>query len=570
MLTHSGANIPYRLRMGLITARWGLAVCVVSLAACTQAPQTSDTVPTAEIVARIDSHCTDLNAPELGEGKLCIDNGFRVNADDFRFSNWGRSPQADANVTVQTLVDLFGQNNVCAPSAGNECVLRPSILQKLEQWNTALAAGRCEGLATLSTRFFMKLDHPSAFRDGATTVADLQRDDEALEAAIVYWWATQFLPEVSDRAAASRQRTPLDLVDDLIVGLANSVGYTVGMYFESSGHAVTPFAVTHRDDNLVIHVYDNNFPSQRREIFVNDTTNSWTYPKATQRIDGTWVDWTGGIGTLELTPMSARKGPFRCAFCITNTDNPTTITVSSRDSAAAGYVYLTSRMGTIDARPEGVVNSIEGATFTVSKGKTGGLVTVTLPTNLDEFDISIRRVSDIVPAGDVVVGVQRPGEGLVQVSGDLAHDTISSTKEAAPLMTIRQQQTTIRAPQKNSARVSVAAGDTISRRLLSAGESMSVTQASETSIEIALKGSNGYNFGKVPIQINPDGTTREITLLVNEDGTISTTNTSMLPVKIETSPLVNFTPGQAPTVTTTTTPRSTPSTVPTIEISEPD
>ena len=570
MLTHSRANIPYRQRMGMIRARCVLAVLVMGLSACTEPQQSDEAERTADIVARIDSHCTDLNTPELGEGKLCIDNGFRVNTDDFRFSNWGRSPQADANVTVQTLVDLFGQNNVCAPTTRNECILRPSILQKLEQWNTALAAGRCEGLATLSTRFFMKLDHPSSFRAGATSVIDLQRDDEALEEAIVYWWATQFLPEVADRAAASRQRTPLDLVDDLIIGLANSVGYTVGMYFESSGHAVTPFAVTHRGNNLIIHVYDNNFPGQRREIFVNDTTNTWTYPQATQQRDGTWRDWTGGTGTLELTPMSARKGPFRCTFCITNTDNPTTITVSSRDSEAAGYLYLTSRMGTIEARPDGVINSIEGATFSVSKGKTGGLLTVTLPDNLDDFDLTIRRVSDLVPAGDVVIGMQRPGEGLVQVSGDLAQDVISSNERSSPLMTIRQEKTTIRASQKNSARVSVAAGDTISRRLLSAGESMLVTQTSPTSIEIALKGSNGYEFGEVPIQLTPDGTTREITLTVNQDGTISTTNTSVLPVKIASSPRINFTPGQAPVVTTSTPQRPTPNTVPTIEISEPD
>ena len=55
-----------------------------------------------ELVRQIASHCTDLDAPELGEGKLCIDNGFRVTADDFSFTNWGRSQEADANVTVQT------------------------------------------------------------------------------------------------------------------------------------------------------------------------------------------------------------------------------------------------------------------------------------------------------------------------------------------------------------------------------------------------------------------------------------------------------------------------------------
>ena len=549
---------------------YGLAALALFASSCSSSDNSTGIVETTQIVERIISHCTDLDAPELGPGKLCIDNGFRVDTDDFTFSNWGRSQQADANVTVQTLVDLFGKNNVCAPGADNECILRPSTMQKLEEWNTALSAGRCEGLATLSNRFFLKLDHPSSFRDGAATVTDLQRDDVSLEAEIVYWWATQFLPEVVDRASASRQRTPLDLVDDLIIGLANSVGYTIGIYFESSGHAVTPFAVTRRDEIFVVHVYDNNFPGERREIFVDGATNTWSYPQATKRIDGTLVDWSGGLGTFELTPMSARKGPFRCAFCMTSNDTaPTTITLSSRDTNAAGYIYIASRLGTIEARPDGVSNTIDGATYSVSKGVTGGLVTVTLPDGLAEFDLEVRRTSGVVPAGDVVVGLQRPGDGLLQVSGDLAHTTIASPQSSS-LLSVRKDQTTVRAPFANSARVSVAAGNTISRRSLSAGESMSVRSISETSIEISLKGSNGFDFGNVPIDIRPDETTREITLNVQQDGSIKTIDSSVLPVKIAATTAANFVPGKIP-IPTTSSPTARPRPVaPSIEISEPD
>ncbi|MEI8287318.1 MAG: hypothetical protein WCG15_08490, partial [Actinomycetes bacterium] len=229
------------------------------------------------LVSQIASHCTDLDAPELGEGKLCIDNGFRIAADDFSFTNWGRSTQADANVTIQTLIDLFGHSAVCLDGPTTECVMRQTTVQKLEEWNNALAGGRCEGLATLSTRFFLKLDDPSAFNHGVTRVSDLQRGNQLLDSSIVYWWATQFLTEVSDRALSSRMKSPLQLVDDLIQGLANGVGYTVGLYFGSSGHAVTPFAVTHRNDDFIIHVYDNNFPGVRKEIVVNGNTDTWNY-----------------------------------------------------------------------------------------------------------------------------------------------------------------------------------------------------------------------------------------------------------------------------------------------------
>lgn len=534
---------------------------------CSSSPRSSTQSVDPAVVERIIANCTNLNAPELGEGKLCIDNGFRISDDDFTFANWGRSLQADANVTVQTLVDLFGRNTVCTSGPDNECVLRPATLQKLEEWNTALSGGRCEGLSTLSTRFFMNLDHPSMFRPDASAVADLRRGDGTLDAALVYWWATQFLPEVADRAAASRQRTPLELVGDVIVGLANSVGYTVGMYFGTTGHSVTPFAVTHRNTQFVIHVYDNNFPGERREILIDTQTNSWTYPRAATRIDGQKIDWNGTTGTLELTPMSARKGPFRCSFCTTTTKaSPTVITLASRDTNAAGYLSITSRAGVVQATPTEIMNTIPGATYVIGKGATGGLATVTLPSDLGDFDVEVRRLSQDVPAADVVLGIQRPGDGFIQVTGDLAHAVISTTATTSSLLAVRSGATTIRAPRQNIARVSVAAGNTLSRRTLAAGEYMDVSRVADNSIEISLKGSNGQDFGRLPITVNSNARTQEIDLIVNQQGKIAPTNSLLAPVRISLPAAINFNPRANPTPTTST----TSSTIPSIEVSEPD
>lgn len=537
---------------------------------CSSSSSSPPALDNTAVVNRIIANCTNLNAPELGTGKLCIDNGFRIKDDDFTFANWGRSLQADANVTVQTLVDLFGQDSVCAVGSENQCVLRPSIVQKLEEWNTALSGGRCEGLAALSTRFHMNLDHPSMFRNNASRVADLERGDGSLDEAIVYWWVTQFLPEVQDRAGASRQRSPLELVDDLIVGLANSVGYTVGMYFGTSGHSVTPFAVTHQDNQFIVHVYDNNFPGERREIFINAVTNTWIYPDATTRIDGKKIDWEGTTGTFELTPMSARKGPFRCSFCsATASSSPTIITLASRDTRAAGYLYITSRDGIIEATPTKITNTIAGASYVIGKGVSGGLATVTLPSNLGDFDVEVRRLNQEVPAADVVLGIQRPGDGLVQISGDLAHSVIETPQKTNSLLVVRDAATTIRAPQTNVARVSVAAGSTLSRRTLSAGEQMTVSRIAENSIEISLKGSNGRNYGRLPIQVEPSSGTKEIDLIVNQNGVITSTNVQLSPVRISLTKPVNFTPGASVVVPSTITPLTSTS-VPSIEISKPD
>ncbi len=538
-----------------------LPIALIFLSACAPFGANSQTTDerVAALVSQITSHCTDLDAPELGEGKMCIDNGFRIKTDDFSFSNWGRSTEADANVTVQTLIDLFGHSAVCVDGPSTECIMRPTTVQKLEEWNNALAGGRCEGLATLSTRFLLKLDIPTTFVSTATRVADLQRGNLILDSTIVYWWATQFLTEVSDRAETSRTKSPLQLVDDLIQGLANGVGYTVGLYFESSGHSITPFAVTHRGDDFIIHVYDNNFPGVRKEIVVNGNTNSWTYAAARTQPDGSTIDWTGTMGTLELTPMSSRKGPFECSFCSTSTTaTDTVLTIASRDPAAAGYTFITTRDGQrIEASPDSVINTITGSTYDISKGLGGSLVTIHLPNTITDFDVEIRRGSSVIPAADVVVAIQRPRMANIQVSGDLAHTVVGSSSKNTTLIAVRSDSTSISAPIENSARLSIAAGGQLSRTELPSGHTLLIHQIEDSAIEVAVKGENGSEISSTSLIASENSPATEVTLAINELGAIVATTSDVEPVPVHVPSVVNFTPGKKrPSTTTTTDPTS--------------
>lgn len=541
-------NRPYFLRVSL---------SLIFLSACStfSAESPTNTSSTAALVSQIASHCTDLDAPELGEGKMCVDNGFRIKADDFSFANWGRSTEADANVTIQTLIDLFGHSAVCIDGPSTECVMRPTTVQKLEEWNNALAGGRCEGLATLSTRFLLKLDDPTTFKPDATRVADLQRGNQLLDSTIVYWWATQFLTEVSDRAATSRTKSPLQLVDDLVQGLANGVGYTVGLYFGSSGHAVTPFAVTHRGDDFIIHVYDNNFPGVRKEIVVNGSANSWTYTAARAQPDGSSVDWTGTTGTVELTPMSSRKGPFKCSFCATSSAaTDTVLTIASRDPAAAGYTFITTRNGQrIEASPDSVVNTITGSTYAISKGLGGGLVTIHIPNTITDFDIEVRRGSSVIPAADVVVAIQRPNMANIQVSGDLAHTVVGSSSTSTTLIAVRSDSTSVSAPSENSARLSIASGGQLSRTELPRGHTLLIHQIEDDAIEVAIKGENGSEISSTSLTASENSPATEVTLAINELGAIVMTSADVEPVPVHVPSAINFTPGKKKPASPTTT-----------------
>jgi hypothetical protein len=386
-------------------------------------------------------------------------------------------------------------------------------------------------------------------------VADLQRGNQLLDSTIVYWWATQFLTEVSDRAATSRTKTPLQLVDDLIQGLANGVGYTVGLYFGSSGHAVTPFAVTQRGKDFIIHVYDNNFPGVRKEIAVDGTTNAWAYSAARAQPDGNTIDWNGSTGTLELTPMSSRKGPFKCSFCSTSTTAmDTVLTIASRDPAAAGYALITTRDGQrIEASPDSVINTITGSTYAVSKGLGGGLVTIHIPNTITDFDVEMRRGSSVVPAADVVVAIQRPMMANIQVSGDLAHVVVGSSSKNTTLIAVRSDSTSISAPSENSARLSIASGSQLSRTELPRGHTLLIHQIEDNAIEVAIKCENGSEISSTTLTASEDSPATEVTLAINELGAIVATTSDMEPVPVHVPSVINFTPGKKKPASPTTT-----------------
>jgi hypothetical protein len=549
-----------RSRLALVALSLVFAGSACSATSTTTAPSVPDT---SALVKQILSHCTDLAAPELGEGVLCIDNGFRIKSDDFSFKNWGRSLSADGNVTAQTLIDLFGHDSVCVAGPKDTCILRPAAIQKLEEWNTALNGGRCEGLAALSTRFLLRMDSPSTFQKNASSVSTLSQDNAKLNSTVVYWWATQFLNEVTDHAATSRGLSPLRLVDDLIQGIAHSVGHTVGIYNGPSGHSLTPFAVTQRGDDFVIHVYDNNHPGERFELFVNSRTNQWRYPRAFRNVDGSFNTWSGGTGTLELTAMSTRKGPFQCSFCNSSLARSAhVITLASRDIRASGFIEVTTESGILRTSPTDIDNSIDGAMVSIGKGSGGGLVTISLPATVQNFDVRLVRASQDVPAADVVLGLRRSDGASIQVTGNLAHDVLSNKSRSTALISVTSDETSVRAPKENVARLSLSAGSRISRRVLNAGETLTVKPISQNSIEVSVKGANGSRTPFVPIDLTSQSTTTELNVSLDDTGKLTLLPSRVAPIRVSAATPRNFSPGKANQTTTTT--------VPTIEISEPD
>lgn len=390
-----------------------VTVLLLTAASCGGAATTSETAlsPTPE--------CAGESA-ELGPGNLCADGGFRISQNDFAFPNWSGVEGATDTPDARLMVKLFGTEAVCASGDTAEtCQLNPSAQATLDQWVEALDGGHCEGMATLSMRYFLGLQKPADTESGATVAAALKRPEMSLDQEITLWWSTQFMPEVRAAAAASREKMPSDLVSQLITGLRDGTGYTLGIYADGYGHAVTPFAVTKDQSTFRIHIYDNNFPGVKKYISVDTTTERWSYTDGTENTDGTPYTWEGGAGTLELTPMSVRSGPFSDQFgAVTEgTKGSTVVTMSTKGSVrgltrqpAAGVLVTSASGKRIGISNGNLVNEIPGASYTIGKGGLGtSLILVEIPEG-EEFSVDPQPAvaTDFSEAREITVAVSTP------------------------------------------------------------------------------------------------------------------------------------------------------------------
>lgn len=529
---------------------------------------------TSELLARLDRRCTDIVTTDLGEGTLCADSGFRPGTDEFSFANWGRSQAADDNISLQTMIDLFGHSAVCLPGDPGSCVMRPRTAQQLGEWNTAIANGRCEGMATLAVRMLLRYELPSDFSDRAATVVELDRDDPGLSRSIAHWWATQFLPEVADAARKSRLRSPLEIVDDLIVGLENDSGQTLGMYAGGSGHSVTPFAVTKRADSYVIHTYDNNLPGRRTEVIVSPD-NEWTYAWGGVAGGGT-SDWAGSTGTLELTPMSARMGPFTCRFCSEPEDDAdTTVTVASPDSSRGLHLFIDAgEDGTLEVFGSSVVSTIEGATVTFGKSLStvpvaAPSVTVSLPATVLEAAIELRSAMAGSTTSDSTVLVRRAGQPDLNVTGAGPSGLVGGTRASDPVIRLVENGAVVRASTDRSIGVSVAGETNLVTTTVEAGDSLvidglDVDKVDSRTIEVTYKGGDGSPEARTTVELAPERAKN--TVLAVESGLLVPTFTPGARQKVSPAARIRTSPVTA----VPTTPQTTPTTVPTIEVTLPD
>ena len=247
-------------------------------------------------------------------------SNFEPKTNGFGFKNFGNNNHNwQDDLGADDLIRLVGVNATCisGTNAAN-CVIKASARKWLEEYLKAIDKGRCTGMAVACLRFNSNLGFKSKTSAQLLAVSKSPfnlRLDPFIENYVSYYWLTQVFDEVKKPKDETAKKGPLEIAKLLSAAIeSKKENYTMslkkydgGRIFD--GHEFTPFAVEDLGTQYKISVYDNNFPSETRYLFINKTgAQTWTY--STSKDQKAKPDYVGDINTqtLSLTANSWRDG----------------------------------------------------------------------------------------------------------------------------------------------------------------------------------------------------------------------------------------------------------------------
>lgn len=245
----------------------------------------------------------------LDEMDTQTDSGFRPNPHGYSFQNYGDVNGAD--LTVDDLRPIFGDNAVCAAKVGEICLYNRSAVEWRNRWVQIMDGGHCYGMAVTSSRYFVGVDQPASLQANATSVYDLQLGNTRRN--IASYFVRQGANPVASNLRSSLSTTPNQVLAQIRNSFDSPSGsLTIAIFGPSAGHAVTPYRVEDRGNGIVwVLVYDNNHPNDgNRPIEFNTNNNSWRYNLG-------WVTWGGNAAThgIGVVPYRLNNAMMQCPWC---------------------------------------------------------------------------------------------------------------------------------------------------------------------------------------------------------------------------------------------------------------
>ncbi|GEM_PF-2046278 len=249
------------------------------------------------------------------------DTGFRPEEFGFAFANFGGHVSA-AVFTNEAAHKMFG-DVACKRIANGRCRVLPGVRKFVQHVNRAADGGRCEGFAVV----------PGLLYDNSVTRASLGIDkplhtyafgvNDALEEALMYWYATQFVSNVRSETEPVSGKEAVQKLGEAFKRGKSGGSFRLGMLRVAEdgtltgGHAVMPYATRKvSGDKWRILVYDSNHPNVERAIDIDVSADTWRYV-ASINPDAKEAVYEGGKGTnpLFLVQNKVRLGTLDCVGC---------------------------------------------------------------------------------------------------------------------------------------------------------------------------------------------------------------------------------------------------------------
>ena len=426
----------------------------VLLLGATSCASDEESAPMGEAAASVSPQATEIS----------VNTGFLSDPDGFSFANAKQS----GSLEKESLITLFGPESVCIGGKISDCQLFPSAVQWLDQVNSALTAGRCEGMAVLSQQFFQNIASVQSFNDSAPFAYALNEKNADLQRSIEQLWATQLLSSAQEAAAESRRAGPVAIAEILQSALVEGAIYTMGLYDETgAGHTVTPASIVAVDSGWEISLYDNNVPGVQQLLTVASPDDTWAYQPVDAAGASVGSAIGGGVGSMDVTPLAVRALPQAPPFSTNVNDT------GVNAGAVRAHVLVTSPARTtkllVSAEVEGEAKTVKQLTsdgdspviYTPLRSgdpAANGFTAQWKPSDVDQVSFNLNHQPESAESDDPVkASLDIPGAPRVQAelsrdqSGDLQFTatakqgvSVRSTGGAATHITLTNGLVTIR------------------------------------------------------------------------------------------------------------------------------
>lgn len=445
------------------------------------------------------------------EADAVVVSGMAIQSHSFSFANFGASG-TELSFDETDLVAMFGgSDGVCVDGKTNPCVPVAEAAIWARMVNQARQSGHCEGFAVLAS---------SRFENNESPATALLKNEGDVTHGLMRAFATQFLPEVQEETIKWQQTAPSLLIEQLEDAFkSKKVSYSMGIYSDTGGHAVLPYALTYLDNDIArVMVYDSNWPGAERYVDVNLKDETWEFSYSGTDPVSDAQKWTGGIGDIDLTSMDSRVNA-KCPFCGTGTGIAKTILVLR--SANPDWSIST---------PEGVIapgqpDTIDGSTRPLKQAE-GDAAPV-------DYVIVLNSQSSAtfsLPSASKVVGVtpsaalefSTPGSGTDSNSGVVVGESGISSNDAGIVLTLATGNLVATANGQTAQLESNSEGIAVSVATTSGEQIELKVTDSAPSVEVRTSGiaglASGVNY-EIATQTGTNEITREV---VSESGRKST------------------------------------------------